>query len=85
MDNLFIDLNEIGGASMYIIDDESYDILFDIYDNQKPDGYHDMMEEIWKKFDELYVKNHFQYIGLQYNSHDHLDEPITFKRILQVM
>ena len=85
MDNLIIDLNEIGGAGMYIVDDESYDALFEIYDKQKPDGYDEMMEELWDKLEEIRKEKDFKYIGLQYNSHDHLDKPIVFKRILQIM
>lgn len=87
MDNIIFTFDEIGEAGMDIVDDESYDILFKLYESQQPghQGYDEMIEEFWGVFAELNEKKNFKHILLQWNSHDHLEEPITFKRILQVM
>jgi hypothetical protein len=80
LENLIIAFDSIGEATLYVVDDKTYDILFELYENQK--DYSEMMEEFWKVINELdYVKTTF----LQWNSHHHFTTPITFKRILQVL
>jgi hypothetical protein len=87
MDNLIIAFDTIGEASLNIVDDESYDRLYEIYKNQGAghDGYDKMIEEFWGVFTELDNEKNFQHIGLQWNSDDNLEKPITFKRILQLL
>jgi len=89
MKNLIIAFDSIGEASLYVVDNKTYDLLFKLYENQKAgsNGYSEMMEEFWKVLTERekqgnsYVKT----ISLQWNSHEHLKRPITFRRILPVL
>jgi len=87
MDNLIIDFDGIGEASLHVVDDETYDILFNLYENQKAghDGYDEMIEEFWRIYNKADEKKNFQRLVLQWNSHDHLEKPIKFKRMLQVL
>ena len=85
MDNLIISFGTIGEAGLHIVDDDTYDTLYEIYKNQKPGGYDDMMEEFWKVFHEIDEKKNFQFKVLQWNSDDTFEKPITFKRILQLL
>ena len=84
MKNLIIAFDSIGEASLYVVDNKTYDLLFELYKNQKPgaNGYSEMMEEFWKVLNE---RERVKSIYLQWNSHNHLKTPITFKRILQVL
>ncbi len=86
MKNLIIAFESIGEASLYVVSDKTYDLLFELYKNQKqgPNGYSEMMEEFWKVLNEL-KGGSVKSIYLQWNSHNHLETPITFKRILQVL
>ena len=85
MDNIILEFEYVGQGTMFFVDDDSYDELFKIYDNQQPGGYEIMYERFNKKLDQLNQAKNFKTLHLQYNSHDHMDEPITFKRILQVL
>jgi len=88
MKNLIIAFDSIGEASLYVVDNKTYDLLFELYKNQKPgaNGYSEMMEKFWKLLNEREAKGgRVKSIYLQWNSHDHLKTPITFKRILQVL
>ena len=89
MDNLLIAFESIGEGSLYVVDDETYDILFAIYENQEvgADGYSKMMEKFWTELRRIEAERgkEFPYRCLQWNSDDEFDEPITFKRVLQVL
>jgi len=87
MDNLIILFGTIGEASMTVVDDETYDLLFELYENQSEgyNGYSEMYEKFSKILNEMDNKKNFQHLVLQWNSHDDLENPITFKRILQVL
>ena len=88
MDNLIIAFESIGEAILYVVDDKTYDALFELYENQKPgsNGYSEMMEEFWNVMDLAEEQGgNSDRFSLQWNSHDHLDDPITFNRILQVL
>ena len=89
MDNLIITFDGIGEAGLSIVDDKTYDILYAIYDNQGPgpNGYSEMMEKFWQEFEKIEKVNgkDFQRLILQWNSHTHLERPVTFKRILQLL
>lgn len=89
MDNLIISFSSIGEAGLTIVDDKTYDLLYELYENQEAgsNGYSEMMEKFWKTLEECEEKSEdkFQHICLQWNSHDNLKEPVTFKRILQVL
>lgn len=88
MDNLIMAFdNKLGQANLRVVDDETYDLLYDIYKNQEigNDGYDKMIDEFWRIFCKIDEKKNFRHILLQWNSHDHLETPIKFKRILQVL
>ena len=84
MDNLIIAFETIGEADMYIVDDDTFDILFELYENQGPgsDGYSKMMEKFW---DVLNERGYKKRVSLQWNSHDDLSRTVTFNRILSVL
>jgi len=83
-DNLIIAFEGIGEANMYVVNDETFDLLFDLYENQEagPQGYSNMMEKFWDILNEPNFKSS---VYLQWNSFDDLPEPVTFNRILQVL
>ena len=83
MKNLIIAFDGIGEGSMYIVDNKTYDTLFSLYEAQKrgPNGYSEMMEEFWKVLEASQTES----VYLQWNTHNHLKKPITFRRILQVL
>jgi hypothetical protein len=89
MENLIIAFDGIGEASLYIVDDKTYDILFAIYESQEAtgDGYSKMMGDFWRRFEKIENSNgiDFQRLTLQWNSDDILESPVTFKRILQLL
>ncbi len=88
MKDLIIAFYSIGEADLYVVDNKTYDLLFELYKNQKqgPNGYSEMMEEFWKVLNEHQEKaGRVESIYLQWNSHNHLKTPITFRRILQVL
>ena len=88
MRNLIIAFDSIGEATLYVVDNKTYDLLFELYKNQKagPNGYSEMAEEFWKVLNERETKGgRVKSIYLQWNSHNHLKTPITFKRILQLL
>jgi hemerythrin superfamily protein len=89
MKNLIIAFESIGEASMYIVDNKTYDTLFSLYEAQKrgPNGYSEMMEEFQKILNEKEDKgsSYVKSVYLQWNSHNHLKKPVTFRRILQVL
>jgi len=89
MENLIILFDGIGEASLYIVDDKTYDILYAIYDSQESDGsgYSKMMDKFRKEFENIEKINgeEFKPLGLQWNSDDILESPVTFKRILQLL
>jgi len=88
MKNLIIAFDSIGEASLYVVENKTYDLLYKLYENQKegPNGYSEMMEEFWKVLSERQEKGaSVTSIYLQWNSHNHLKKPITFRRILQVL
>ncbi len=89
MENLIIAFDGIGEASLYIVDDKTYDTLYAIYENQESggNGYSKMMGDFWRKFEKIENINgkDFQRLTLQWNSDDHLESPVTFKRILQLL
>ena len=88
MKNLIIAFDSIGEANLYVVDNKTYDLLFELYKNQKQgsNGYSEMMEEFWKVLHERDIKGgRVKSIYLQWNSHNHLKTPITFRRILQVL
>ena len=89
MKNLIIAFDSLGEASLYVVDNKTYDLLYKLYENQKegPNGYSEMMEEFWKVLNERQKKgnSYVKSIYLQWNSHNHLKKPITFRRILQVL
>jgi len=89
MNDLIIAFDSIGEAALYVVDEKTYDLLFEIYKNQTAgsNGYSDMMEKFWKVLVDRETERggSFDHILLQWNSHDHLKETITFKRILQVL
>jgi len=87
--NLIIAFDSIGKASLYVVDNKTYDLLYKLYENQEAgsNGYSKMMEEFWTVLNEREKKgnSYVKSIYLQWNSHDHLKKPITFRRILQVL
>ena len=87
MKNLIIAFDTIGEATLYYVDNKTYDLLFDLYENQKagPNGYSEMMEEFWKILESMQEKGRVTSTYLQWNSHNHLKKPVTFRRILQVL
>lgn len=87
MKNLIIAFESVGEGSMYIVDNKTYDLLFKLYENQKegPNGYSEMMEEFWKIINDGEGKGKVTSVYLQWNSHNHLKKPVTFRRILQVL
>ena len=87
MDNLLIMFDSIGEATLSVIDDESFDILAEIYENQTEghNGYDEMLEKFHHQFNELDKVKKFRQKYLQWNSDDTFEESITFKRILQLM
>ncbi len=89
MDNLIIAFDGIGEASLTIVDDNTYDILYAIYENQESgaNGYSEMMEKFWAELEKIekVFKTDFQRLVLQWNSDDTLKSPVTFKRILQLL
>jgi len=88
MKNLIIAFDSIGEASLYVVDNKTYDLLYKLYENQKEgsNGYSEMMEEFWKVLNQRQEKGgNVTSIYLQWNSHNHLKKPITFRRILQVL
>lgn len=88
MKNLIIAFDGIGEASLYVVDNKTYDRLFYLYEGQKrgPNGYSEMMEEFWNVLNQRQEKGgSVTSIYLQWNSHNHLKKPITFRRILQVL
>lgn len=84
MDNLIIAFESIGEGSMYVVDDQTFDILYDLYENQSAGskGYSEMMDKFW---DVLNKRGPKQSIYMQWNSYDDLPTPVTFTRILQVL
>ena len=89
MKNLIIAFDSLGEASLYVVENKTYDLLYKLYENQKegPNGYSEMMEEFWKVLNERQEKgnSYVKSIYLQWNTHNHLKKPITFRRILQVL
>lgn len=88
MKNLIIAFDSIGEANLYVVDNKTYDLLFELYENQKagPNGYSEMMEEFWTVLNKREIKGgSVKSIYLQWNSHNHIKTPITFRRILQVL
>jgi len=83
MKNLIIIFDTIGEASLYYVNNKTYDIIFKLYENQKAgaNGYSDMMEEVGKILEDKNITSTF----LQWNSHNHLKKPVTFRRILQLL
>jgi len=87
MKNLIICFDTIGEASLYFVDNKTYDIIFKLYEEQGsgPNGYSEMMEEVGKVLEEKEKKGHATSTYLQWNSHNHLKKPVTFRRILQLL
>ena len=89
MRNLIIIFGSIGEASLYHVDDKTYNLIFELYKNQGIglDAYSNMMGKIYKILEEKERKenNSVESIFLQWNSHNCFREPITFKRILQLL
>lgn len=87
MENLIIVFDSIGEATLSVVDNESYKILYEIWEKQKAgsNGYDEMIEKFDEKFNELDNIKSFKQTYLRWNSDDTFDEPITFKRILQLM
>lgn len=87
MKNLIICFDTIGEATLYFVNNKVYDIIFKLYEQQAPgnDGYSNMMEEVGKILEEEENKGHATHTFLQWNSHNVLKKPVTFRRILQLL
>jgi hypothetical protein len=88
MDNLIIAFESIGEATLYVVNDETYDKLFELYENQKPGshGYSEMMDKFWDVMNLAEEQGgSLDRFTLQWNTHDHFETPIIFNRILQVL
>ena len=87
MKNLIIIFDTIGEASLYFLGNKTYDIIFKLYEEQNPgsNGYSEMMEEVGKILEEGNKKGRVTSTFLQWNSHNHLKKPVTFRRILQLL
>jgi hypothetical protein len=83
--DLIINYEVMGEGSLFMVDEDVYDKIFEIYENQHPDGYEEAMDQIMNLIINFEDKGKVERICLQYNSHDDLQEPVTFKRILQLM
>ncbi len=75
----------IGEGTMYYVDNKTYKAVYKLYENQKVDGYSDMLEDIHKALDDGVKRGKVTHTYLQWNSHDHLKKPITFRRMIQFL